>query len=89
MFDQNFNRFVRKMVFSYGWITNEIGDWNGDTLNFDVVSVDGEPEFFKGLRWRSFIRKYSDDEIGSGLQMARKGEDFRLYGETRAKRIKP
>ncbi len=54
---------------------------------FDIVSIDGEPDFFKGLRWRSFIHKYSNSEIGSGLELAKKEEPFRLYGETRARRL--
>ncbi len=86
MWDQNIGKYVRKSVFSYGWINNEVGEWKDDGLVFDIVSIDGEPEFFKGVRWRSFIRKYSESEIGFGLEVAKKGEQFRLYGETRARR---
>ena len=87
MWDPNISKYVRKSIFSYGWINNEVGEWKDDRLVFDIVSIDGEPEFFKGVRWRSFIRKYSENEIGSGLEVAKKEELFRLYGETRARRV--
>ncbi len=87
MFDPNIGRYVRKSIFSYGWINNEVGEWKNDRLVFDIVSIDGEPDFFKGLKWRSFIHRYSENEIGSGLEVSKKGEPFRLYGETRASRV--
>jgi hypothetical protein len=88
MWDQNINKYVRKSLFSYGWILNEIGSLYGDRLTLDVISMDGEPEYFKGMRWRSFIQKYSDNEIGTGLEVAKGGEAFRLYGESRAKKVR-
>jgi len=47
----NINKYVRKSMFSYGWINNEVGDFHGDGLTFDVVSMDREPDYFKGLKW--------------------------------------
>jgi len=87
MWDQNVRKYVRKSVYSYGWILNEVGDLNGDRLTFDVVSTDGEPDFFKGTRWRSYLHKYSSEEIGTGLEVAKVGEPFRLYGEQRARKV--
>ncbi len=87
IFDPNIGKYVRKSIFSYGWVNNEVGEWKNDRLVFDIISIDGEPEFFKGLRWRSFIHKYSENEIGSGLEVAKKEEPFRLYGESRARRL--
>ncbi|HEY7589344.1 MAG TPA: hypothetical protein VIB49_11460 [Thermoplasmata archaeon] len=49
--------------------------------------IDGEPDSFKDVRWKSFIRKYSEDEIGEGLEVSKKGEPFRLYGESRARKV--
>ncbi len=86
MHDTNIGKYVRKSIFSYGWILSEVGEWNNDRLVFDIVSIDGEPDYFKGLKWRSFIHKYSENEIGSGLEVSKNGEPFRLYGETRARR---
>jgi hypothetical protein len=86
--DPNISRYVRKSMFSYGWINNEVGDFHGDRLAFEVVSMDGEPDYFKGLKWRSFIHKYSDNEIGTGLEVSKNGEPFRLYGESKAKRVR-
>ncbi len=87
MWDLNVKKYVRKSVYSYGWILNEVGELNGDRLTLDVVSTDGEPDYFKGTRWRSYIHKYSENEIGTGLEVAKSGEPFRLYGEQRAKRV--
>jgi hypothetical protein len=85
--DPNISKYVRKSMFSYGWINNEVGDFNGQRLTFDVVSMDGEPDYFKGLKWRSFVHKYSDNEIGTGLEVSKNSEPFRLYGESKAKKI--
>ncbi len=85
--DPNINKYVRKSMFSYGWINSEVGDFNGHLLTFDVVSMGGEPDYFKGLMWRSFVHKYSDNEIGTGLEVSKNGEPFRLYGESKARRI--
>lgn len=87
LWDANIKKYVRKSVYSYGWILNEVGELDGDRLTFDVVSTDGEPDYFKGTRWRSFIQRYSQDEIGTGLEVAKPGEPFRHYGEQRAKRV--
>jgi len=85
--DPNISKYVRKSMFSYGWINNEVGDFNGTRLTFDVVGMDGEPDYFKGLKCRSFVHKYSENEIGTGLEVSKNGEPFRLYGESKARRI--
>lgn len=87
MWDENIKKYVRKSLFSYGWILNEVGSLVGDRLTLDVVSMDGEPDYFKGTRWRSFIQKYSENEIGTGLEVAKDNGPFKLYGESRAKRV--
>ncbi len=86
VYDAARGKFIRKALYSYGFINNEEGAWDGDTLLFDVVTIDNEPASFRGVRWRSFIRRYGDDEIGLGLLAAKPGEDFVPYGETRARR---
>ena len=87
IWDENVKKYVRKSFYSYGWILNEIGSLDGDRLVLDVVSMDGEPDYFRGTRWRSFIQKYSENEIGTGLEVARDNGPFTIYGESRAKRI--
>lgn len=87
MWDQNIRKYVRKSLYSYGWILNEVGSFDGSRLTFDVVSMDGEPDFFKGTRWRSFVHKYSDYEIGTGLEVAKQDGPFSLYGESKAKKV--
>lgn len=86
--DANIGKYVRKSFYSYGWILNEVGSLIGDRLVFDVVSIDGEPEYFRGMKWRSFIQKYSEDEIGTGLEVSKEGGPYQLYGESRAKRVR-
>ena len=55
MFDRNIRRYVRKSVFSYGWVNNEVGEWKDDRPVLNIVSIDGEPDFLRGVKWRSFI----------------------------------
>jgi hypothetical protein len=86
--DHNINKYVRKSMFSYGWINNEVGDLQGNRLTFQVVSMDSEPDYFKGLAWRSFIHKYSEHEIGTGLEVSKQGEPFQPYGESKARRVR-
>ena len=89
IWDEKVKKYVRKSLFSYGWILNEVGDLRGDRLVLDVVSIDGEPEYFRGMKWRSFVQKYSDNEIGTGLEASKDGGPYQLYGESRAKRARP
>lgn len=87
IWDQNIRKYVRKSIYSYGWILNEVGVLNGDRLVLDVISIDGEPDYFKGTKWRSFIQKYSENEFGTGLEVAKADGPFKPYGESRARRI--
>jgi hypothetical protein len=74
-------------MWSYGFIENGEGNWEDDeTLMFEI-RFDNPLPMFAGTRWRSFIRKYNDSEIGHGLYTAREGEQFQLYGETRQSRV--
>jgi len=87
-FDPRARKYIWKRVWSYGFIENGEGDWeNENTVVFQIVKFDNEPEGFAGSRWRSFIRRYGENEIGHGLYTAKAGESYRLYGETRAKRV--
>lgn len=85
--DHNIGKYVRKSIYSYGWVLNEVGVLNRERLVLDVVSIDCEPDYFKGTKWRSFIQKYSENEIGTGLEVSKDNGPFRVYGESRAKRI--
>jgi hypothetical protein len=50
-------------------------------IRFDIT-MDPLPKQLEGMRWRSFIRKISDDKVAMGLEVAGKGEGFKNYGET-------
>lgn len=85
-YDSRIRRYVSKRMWSMGFIENGVGTWKDvNTLIFQI-KFDNEPKYFAGTLWRSFIRKYSENEIGHGLYTAKKGGRYRLYGETRATR---
>ncbi len=79
-------KYIRKRLWSYGFIENGEGQWEDDNTLVFQITYNNEPQGFEGTLWKSFIRKYSDNEIGHGLYTAKKGEPYRLYGETRATR---
>ena len=85
--DPTMCRYIREVEVSYDWTYNEVGGFNGNRLSFTIISMDGEPDYFKGFTWRSFVHKYSDNEIGTGLEVSKNGESFRPYGESKARRI--
>jgi hypothetical protein len=88
LYDPNIGKYVRKQVYSYGFVMNEVGqETNEDLFVFDCVSIDAEPDYWKGLRIRSFLQKHSDREIAMGLQTAKKSEDFHTYGQNRFRKI--
>lgn len=74
--------FRRKTLFSYGFVNNEVEYQRSDSeIRFEVTS-EPLPKQFKKMHWRSYIKKISDTEIAFGLEQAKKGEDFQLYGES-------
>ncbi len=86
-YDSAKGKYFFKRMWSYGFTENAVGSWDDEnTLMFDFVEVDNRPSWFEGTKWRSFIRRYGDDEIGHGLYASSKGEPFRLYGEARVHR---
>ena len=86
IYDPNIRRLVRKMVYSYGFIMNEVGTVRGSRFLFDSVGIDALPDYWKGLRIRTFLDKKSEDEFTSGLMTANKGGPFRIYGQNRFRR---
>jgi hypothetical protein len=82
-------KYVGKRIWSMGFIENGEGNWEDDnnTLVFQI-KFDNEPDFFQGTSWKSFIKRYGENQIGTGLYTKGKGEsEYRLYGETRLSRI--
>jgi len=75
-------KFKRKTFFSYGFVNNEVEYSKSENeIRFDTT-MEPLPKNFEGTRWRSFIRKISENKIALGLEVAKQGEDFRSYGET-------
>jgi len=82
-------KYFFKRMWSYGFVENGEGDWeDNDTLVFDHASVDNPPSWFAGSRWKSFIRRYGDSEIGTGLRVSKGGGPFEVYGESRVHRVR-
>jgi hypothetical protein len=79
--------FRRKSFFSYGFVNNEVSYEHSSTIiRFDVTS-EPLPTQFEGMRYRSYITKVSPTQILLGLEHAKKGEDFQLYGETQLEKV--
>ena len=75
-------KLKRKNFFSYGFVNNEVEYMrNEKEIRFDIT-MEPLSKNFQGTRWRSFIKKISEDKIAVGLEVAKKGEDFKSYGET-------
>jgi len=79
--------YRRKSFFSYGFVNNEVSYEHSSTkIRFDLTS-EPLPTQFEGMRWRSYITKVSPDQILLGLEQAKKGENFQLYGETQLEKV--
>jgi len=82
-------KFKRKTFFSYGFVNNEVECFrNANEIKFDVT-MEPLPKQFGGTRWRSYIRKISENTIATGLETAEGEEAFKNYGESIATRSKP
>lgn len=51
------------------------------------TTIEPEPKYFRGTRWRSFVEKVSEDEVHLGLEMAKGDEAFETFGVTVMKRV--
>ena len=81
-YDQINNRFLRKILYSYGFANNDVEyQRSSSEIRFETTT-EPLPTQFKGLRWRSYIKKLSDTTITLGMETAKEGADFQLYGET-------
>jgi len=88
-YDAKAKHYIHKRIWSYGFIENGEGQWEDpNTLVFHITKVDNAPQGFEGISWKSFIRQYNENEIGTGLYAAKDGEEYKLYGESRASRVK-
>lgn len=79
--------FRRKSFFSYGFVNNEVSyEQSSTTLRFDIT-FEPLPTQYKETRWRSFMTKVSPTQILERLEQAKKGEDFKLYGEVQLEKV--
>jgi len=86
-YDPRIKKYICKRLWSMGFIENGVGTWtDSNTLMFQI-KFDKRPQYFRGTLWRSFIRRYGQNEIGHGLYTARGGGRYSLYGETRERRV--
>lgn len=85
-YDPRIGRFRCKDVYSYGFVNNEVEyERTDDEIRFEVV-VEPSPKQFEGVRWRSYIRKISDNKIAMGLEWSKGEGKFELFGETIAQK---
>ncbi|UCE11479.1 MAG: hypothetical protein JSW61_05985 [Candidatus Thorarchaeota archaeon] len=62
-YDVRNKKFLRKIGFSYGFVSNEVEyHRTSDEIRFDII-LEPVPQAFDGMRWRSYLVKVSDDEI--------------------------
>lgn len=82
-------RFRRETFFSYGFVNHETEFARTDAeVRFDV-RMEPVPRDFEGLRWRSFLRRLSEEEIETGLEAAKGDGPFAPYGVLRLRRVRP
>jgi hypothetical protein len=87
-YDEEESLLRRKTFFSYGFVNNEVEiERDGSMVRFEIV-MEPVPEFFKGTKWRSYLRKVSDDTVLDGLESYKDGINYSLFGETILKRVK-
>lgn len=87
-YDPKSKKYISKRIWSMGFIENGEGVWEDDNTLVFQIKFDNAPEFFLGTSWKSFIRRYEEDQIGTGLYTKGKEEsEYKLYGETRLSRI--
>jgi hypothetical protein len=86
LYDKNLDKFVRKDIYSYGFAVNQIGEPNGSRFTFDSVGIDSEPEYYKGVKFRTFVEQLSEKNITMGVETAKPGETYRLYVQQKLKR---
>jgi hypothetical protein len=86
LLDLKSKKYICKRIWSYGFIENGRGYWEDNLLVFQL-EFDNEPEYFAGMCWQSFIKKYGENEIGTGLLTSKEGEEYRLYSEARLTQV--
>ena len=87
-YDAVAGKFRRETFFSYGFVNHETEyARSDDEIRFDV-RIEPPPKEFEGTRWRSFLRRQSDDEIETGLEVAKGDARFESYGAVRLRRVR-
>lgn len=69
-------------MYSYGFVNNEVEYARTDEEIWFEVVLEPSPKQFEGMRWRSYIRKISDNKIAMGLEWAKREGEFESFGET-------
>ena len=88
-YDEEENLLRRKTSFSYGFVNNEVEIERDESMVRFEIDMEPGPEFFKGLHWRRYLRKVSEDTVLDGLESSPDGADYGLFGETITSQINP
>ena len=55
-------------------------------IRFDMV-IESHPHYVKGMVWRSYMRKESEDRVILGLESSKNDGQFEKFGDTIFKRV--
>jgi hypothetical protein len=81
-YDDVEKKFKRKTFFSYGSVDVEMEcARTKDEINFDVTHEPVQKQYEETCM-RSFLRKISERKIATGLEIAKKGAEFKQFGES-------
>lgn len=86
--DEEENLLRRKTFFSYGFVNNEVEIERNESLVRFEINMEPVPKSFKGTKWRSYLKKVSEDTVLDGLESSKDGKNYSLFGETILKRVK-
>ncbi|MHA2168933.1 MAG: hypothetical protein ACXAB7_03370 [Candidatus Kariarchaeaceae archaeon] len=81
------NRFLRKEIYSYGFVNNEVSYHFGEnSIKFDIT-IEPHPKQFEGLVWRSWLTKISDTEIEMAMENRKEDQPYQLFNRSRWQKI--
>ncbi len=80
--DPYIKKFLRKSIFSYGFVNNEISYYyDENSIKFEMT-IEPSPKQFEGMTWRSFMTKISNSKIELGLETSKDGASFELFNKS-------
>jgi hypothetical protein len=69
-------------------VNNEVEIERDESMVRFEINMEPVPKFFKGTKWRSYLKKVSEDTVLDGLESSQDGLNYSLFGETKLVRIR-